>query len=85
MAAVTHLPLPRPSLDPIERDLAEVEAAIALVALGLATRVRLVGLLRAEAVAGEGLARAQEAGVAFRLDCSGPTPAVTLGPRQNRA
>jgi hypothetical protein len=78
------LPFPHASTDPIERDLAEIDAAIGLVTLGVATRVRLVGLMRAEAVAGAGLARAQDAGVSFRLEHSeGGGLAVTLGPRND--
>ncbi len=82
MDQTTLLPFPRASIDPIERDLAEVDAAIALVARGLATRVRLVSLMKAEAVAGTGLARAQDAGIGFSLERSarGAT-SVTLGPR----
>jgi hypothetical protein len=68
------------AIDPIERDLAEVDAAIALVTRGLATRVRLVGLMRTEALAGPGLARSQAAGVGFGLDSAGSTPALTVGP-----
>ncbi len=78
------LPFPRATTDPIERDLVEIDAAISLVSRGLATRVRLVGLMRAEAVAGAGLARAQDAGVSFRLEHSADgVPAVTLGPRDH--
>ena len=82
MDATTLHPFPRASGDPLERDLSEIEAAIDLVARGAATRVRLVGLTRPEGAAPTGLARAQEANVAFRLD-RGPSGAVsvTLGPR----
>jgi len=82
MDSTTLLAFPRESADPLERDLAEIEAAIGLVEQGVATRVRLVGLLRPDAVAAAGLARAQEAMVAFRLDRSaGGTSRITLGPR----
>jgi hypothetical protein len=70
------------STDPLERDLVEIDAAIALVARGLATRVRLVGLLRPDAVAATGLAHAQEANLGFSLDRNADGGAtVTLGPR----
>lgn len=82
MDAPAPLPFPHPSLDPIEHDLAEIEAAIDLVAGGLATRIQLIGLIRPEAIAPTGLARAQEAGVGFRLEhFAGGATAVTLGPR----
>jgi hypothetical protein len=76
------IPFP-PALDQSsERDLEEVDAAIALVAQGHARRVRLIGLADPEAVAGLGLAHAQIAGVDFRLDTSAHAVAVTLGPRE---
>jgi len=82
MDAITFLPPTHATDDSVEHDLAEVDAAISLVALGLATRVRLVGLSRPEAVASSGLAHAQEAGVGFSLErgASGAV-ALTLGPR----
>jgi hypothetical protein len=64
-----------------ERDLDQVDAAIAMVADGHARRVRLVGLADPEAVAAVGLAHAQVAGVGFRLDSGPDAVAVTLGPR----
>jgi len=64
-----------------DRDLIEVDAAIALVADGHARRVRLVGLADPKAVAAVGLAHAQVAGVAFRMTSSGPAVVLTLGPR----
>jgi hypothetical protein len=67
--------------DPLERDLTEVDAAIGLVATGSARRVRLVGLVRPEAVAGIGAAHAGAASVAFRLERDGGAIAVTVGPR----
>ena len=70
------------STDPIQRDLVAIDAAIALVAQGLATRVRLVGLIRPEAVAAIGLAHAQAANMSFSLDRKAGGPGtVTLGPR----
>jgi hypothetical protein len=76
------IPFP-PALDQSsERDLEEVDAAIALVAQGHARRVRLIGLADPEAVAALGLAHAQIAGVDFRLDTSAHAVAVTLGPRE---
>lgn len=78
----TLLPFPGASNDSVVRDLVEIDAAIDLVSGGLATRVRLVGLLRPEAVAATGLAHAQDALVAFNLD-RGPAGsiAITVGPR----
>jgi hypothetical protein len=54
--------------DPLETDLQEILAAIELVAGGVTRRVRISGLRRPEAVAGVGVARAQEAGVEFALE-----------------
>ena len=83
MDATGLLPFPNASAGPIERDMAEIEAAIAMVANGLATRVHLVGLFPSDAVAAAGLARAREEHVTFGLD-RGSTGAlvVTLGPRR---
>jgi hypothetical protein len=76
------LPFPNDSNDSIEHDLHEIDAAIALVVRGLATRVRLVGLMMAETAAGTGLAHAQQANVGFSLDRNPDTGAtVTVGPR----
>jgi hypothetical protein len=62
--------------------LAEIEAGVALVALGLATRVRLVAIPNLEDVAAAGLALAQASRVAFVLDRStSGSVALTLGPR----
>jgi hypothetical protein len=78
----TPLPFPNASIDPIDHDVTEIDAAITLVASGLATRVRLVGLRRPDAAAPAGLAHAQEAHVGFSLDRSADgIAAVTLGPR----
>jgi hypothetical protein len=82
MDATPLAPSVRTFIDPTERDLGEIDAAIDLVAQGLATRVRLVGLMRPEAVAAIGLAHAHEARIAFSLDRkAGGRATVTLGPR----
>ena len=82
MDSPSLLPFPGASLDPIEHDLVEIDAAIDLVALGLATRIQLVGLIRPESVAPDALAHAQRRRVAFVLDRRGEAPyAVTIGPR----
>jgi hypothetical protein len=65
-----------------ERDLVEIDAAIALVVEGHARRVRLVGLADPEAVAPVGLARAQVAGVGFRMVSNGDPAVLTFGPRE---
>ena len=75
------IPFPHALEESIERDLDQVDAAIALVAAGHARRVRLVGLADPEAVGALGLAHAQLAGVGFRLDAGADAVAVTLGPR----
>lgn len=63
-------------------EIAEVEAAITLVDMGTATRVRLVDLPHALLLAGQALARAQAAGVAFRVDRRGPGHVtLEIGPR----
>ena len=54
-------------------------AAIAMVATGAATRVRLTGLREPDAVAGAALARAQAAHVAFELDRT-ELVVLTFGP-----
>lgn len=82
MESPAPLPFPFASLDPIQHDLAEIDAAIDLVARGIATRIQLVGLIRPEAVAPMGLARAQRMRVSFAVDRRGDAPfAVTVGPR----
>jgi hypothetical protein len=68
--------------DAIERTLAEVDAAIAMVALGVAKTVRLVNLAGAEDAAFEATARAQAAAVAFALKRDGPdSSTLVIGPR----
>ena len=63
MDATTILPFPLAAPDGLARERAEIDAAIAMVALGVATRVRLVGLADVDEIAAAGLARAQSAGV----------------------
>jgi hypothetical protein len=78
----TLLPFPGAVARNVDSALAEIEAGVALVALGLATRVRLVAIPHIEDVAAAGLARAQASGVVFTLDRSASgAVAVTLGPR----
>lgn len=68
--------------DPFEHDLAEVQAAISLVAAGAATRVRIACLPGALAVASHGLALAQAAGVGFGVLRDGPDlVTIEVGPR----
>lgn len=82
MDAPAPIRFPHASVDPVEHDLAEIQAAIDLVAGGLATRIQLIGLIRPEAIAPTGLARAQLRGVRFSLDRRGEgAVAVTVGPR----
>lgn len=73
--------LPRHRTDPIEIDLAHVEAAIALVLSGGAVRVRLVGLTDPRSLAPVALARAQAAGVGFSVERDPRTWTLTIGPR----
>lgn len=63
---------------------AEIDAAIAMVAGLHATRVRLVALPFVERVAGIGAAHAHAAGVAFRLERAerAGVLTVTVGPRE---
>jgi hypothetical protein len=63
--------------------LVEIDAAIALVVNGHATRVRLTALPFVGRVAGIGAAHAQAAGVAFRIEGADRTDVltVTVGPR----
>lgn len=57
----------RLSPTPFNRELADVAAAIQLVASGGARRVTLSGLRRSDAIAPDALAFAQAAGVRFAL------------------
>jgi hypothetical protein len=82
MDPVTRLPVAHSSVDPLDRDLVEVDAAISLVVAGLATRVRLVALGRPDRAASVALARAQAAGIRFEVDHGvDGTAAMTVGPR----
>ena len=75
------LPFPVASSERLARDLDEIDAAIAMVVAGAATRIRLVGLAMAAEAAAPGLSRAQFAGVAFSLDRpSDRSPAIIIGP-----
>jgi len=65
--------------DALDADLREVDAAIEMVARGLAVRVRLVGLNDADTIAPIALARAQLANIDFRVD-HGATTSLTIGP-----
>jgi hypothetical protein len=71
--------LPRAD-DSLDVDLREVDTAIEMVVRGAAVRVRLVGLAGADAIAPIALARAQLAGVDFRVDHTGATTRLTFGP-----
>jgi hypothetical protein len=85
MEPVTRLPITRALPSPVERDLAEIDTAIELVRRGLATRIRLVGLMRPDGVASVGLARAQAAGLLFVVDREPDGVAsLTVGPRIHR-
>ena len=64
----------------IERDLAEVDAAIALVDHGTASRVLLVGLSALDRIAAMAVARGQAAGVRVRLERHGDATALTIDP-----
>ena len=85
MEPSTILPFPFAASERLERDLEEIDAAIAMVAIGVATRVRLVGLGAAAEAAAQGLARAQLAGVAFFVDrAADRAPAIIIGPLDPR-
>jgi hypothetical protein len=55
-------------LDPLERDLIEVDAAIELVAAGVSRRIRLVNLSRPDAAAGHAASVAGDLGLDVRLE-----------------
>jgi hypothetical protein len=80
----TPRPIRTPSSPVIsaETTLAEIAAAIELVALRGARQVTLVALSKPEAVAAEALAIAQVAGVQFRLtrDPATASVSVVVGP-----
>lgn len=72
---------PRGSVEPLEHDLAEVDAAIELVRRGSAVRVALVNLTAFDRVAAVAVARCQAGDVAMTIDRSGSIPTLTIGPR----
>jgi hypothetical protein len=76
--------LPSATAALIEHDLAEINAAVELVAHRVATRVTLTGLVDPETVAGRGLAFAQLNRVRFALerDPEAGTVLVVVGPRE---
>ena len=74
--------LPRSRTEPLEHDLAHVDAAIELVLRGQAIRVRLAGLTDPETLASVALARAQAAGLDFVIDRGGAASTLTIGPRR---
>lgn len=66
----------------LQSALVEVDAAIAMVVLGVAVTVRLCNLAGADAAAFDAAARAQAAGVAFSLRRDGPgATTMIVGPR----
>lgn len=78
--------LPAATQAEADRELAEVAAAVELVARGLARRVVLVGFEDVEAIAGAALVIAQRAGVRFALQRDSARPGVALaivGPRES--
>jgi hypothetical protein len=78
-----------PIRDPHPRTVAlrEIDVAIELVVSGRARVIELVGLEAAELVAGQGLAQAQTAGVAFELHRSSTAAgavSLRIGPALGR-
>jgi hypothetical protein len=70
------------NVDAVERALTEVDAAIAMVALGIALSVRLCNLAGAEEAAFDAAARAQAAGITFSLLRDGSrSVTMIVGPR----
>jgi predicted RNA polymerase sigma factor len=74
----------RPRTDPFEMDMAQVDAAVELVRLGAALRVRLAGLRDPEALAQVALARTQAADLEFSVDRDGDAVTLTIGPRRDK-
>ena len=66
----------------LDRDLVEIDAAIALVASGVASRIRLVNLGRPVEAADDGARRAARAGVEFCLERSTSSVEIVVGPRR---
>lgn len=78
-------PIPLPVAVPLSADraLAELFAAIELVASGIATRVHVTGLSGLDEVAAQALVRAQQAGVRFTLTRDQPDAVTAIvGPRE---
>jgi hypothetical protein len=73
----------RPRTDPFESDVAQVDAAVALVRIGSARRVRLAGLRDPEALAQVALARTQAADLEFSVDRDGEAVTLTIGPSRD--
>ena len=78
-------PFPRAAEEATDDDasaLLEIDAAIAMVVTGNATRIRLTALPFVGRVSGIGAAHAQAAGVAFRVEGADRTGVltVTVGP-----
>ena len=70
------------SVDAVERALTEVDAAITMVAFGVARSVRLCNLPGAEEAGFDAAARAQAAAVAFSLQRDRPgSVTMIIGPR----
>lgn len=88
MDTATVIDFPRPGTDSRRLDdvgaaaLAEIDAAIALVRARVAARVLLTAVPFIDAVAAIGLANAQAAGLAFRLERADRlgVATVTIGP-----
>lgn len=84
MEAQPPVPLPVAATRAADRALAEIDAAIDMVALGLAARVHVTGLGGLEDVAAVALSRAQAAHVRFALSRDGGPTSLTaiIGPRE---
>ena len=80
-----HAPIPFPPAVDVadEAALAEIDVAVALVASGVARRVRIANVaeVTADHIAGVGAARAGTAGVRFVVERSSLSRTLTVGPR----
>jgi hypothetical protein len=77
------IPFPGAGQEQLERTIAEIDGAIELVVRAEARTVYLTGLPRIEQAAPLGAARAQRAGVLFRVEGDAGTPlTVIVGPRR---
>jgi hypothetical protein len=76
MGSLRQLPVPDDQL------LSDIDAAIALVASGHATRVRVVGMPGVDRLIGLAVAHGQASGVPVHVDRSGASPGLTIGPRR---